>query len=153
MIERKCWLGLAASVSAFPRCCRRRAGSDAPADLARGKAMAQANVLAPLMTTTATAGREAELQHNASRWPDWEYSHKQIYDLKTWRWRNRATNGRRELSAADVITFRLAHGHLLDLPTSNAEHGRQLRERPGAARRHRPASLAIGPAAHRPKWR
>ncbi|MFU3725392.1 c-type cytochrome [Pseudomonas aeruginosa] len=103
MTERKRWLaGCLSALLSLPLAAA-VPGPDAPADLARGKAMAQ-KMCSRCHDDDGNGGPRPNRSYPKLAGLDREYLYKQIYDLKTQRRRNPATNGRgEELSAADVV--------------------------------------------------
>ncbi len=129
-------------------------GPDAPADLARGKAMAQ-KMCSRCHDDDGNGGPRPNRSYPKLAGLDREYLYKQIYDLKTQRRRNPATNGRgEELSAADVVNVsawfaaqRMSAGEQTLADPRQRERGRQLFENGLAQRGVPPCVTCHGPAA------
>ncbi|HBO2592106.1 TPA: paerucumarin biosynthesis heme-binding protein PvcD, partial [Pseudomonas aeruginosa] len=135
MTERKRWLaGCLSALLSLPLAAA-VPGPDAPADLARGKAMAQ-KMCSRCHDDDGNGGPRPNRSYPKLAGLDREYLYKQIYDLKTQRRRNPATNGRgEELSAADVVNVsawfaaqRMSAGEQTLADPRQRERGRQLFE-------------------------
>ncbi|AXN24550.1 MULTISPECIES: paerucumarin biosynthesis heme-binding protein PvcD [Pseudomonas] len=154
MTERKRWLaGCLSALLSLPLAAA-VPGPDAPADLARGKAMAQ-KMCSRCHDDDGNGGPRPNRSYPKLAGLDREYLYKQIYDLKTQRRRNPATNGRgEELSAADVVNvsawFAAQHmsaGEQTLADPRQRERGRQLFENGLAQRGVPPCVTCHGPAA------
>lgn len=152
MTERKRWLaGCLSALLSLPLAAA-VPGPDAPADLARGKAMAQ-KMCSRCHDDDGNGGPRPNRSYPKLAGLDREYLYKQIYDLKTQRRRNPATNGRgEELSAADVVNVsawfaaqRMSAGEQTLADPRQRERGRQLFEGGLAQRGVPPASPATAP--------
>lgn len=152
MTERKRWLaGCLSALLSLPLAAA-VPGPDAPADLARGKAMAQ-KMCSRCHDDDGNGGPRPNRSYPKLAGLDREYLYKQIYDLKTQRRRNPATNGRgEELSAADVVNVsawfaaqRMSAGEQTLADPAQRERGRQLFENGLAQRGVPPASPATAP--------
>ena len=110
MTERKRWLaGCLSALLSLPLAAA-VPGPDAPADLARGKAMAQ-KMCSRCHDDDGNGGPRPNRSYPKLAGLDREYLYKQIYDLKTQRRRNPATNGRgEELSAGGTAQLTLSAG-------------------------------------------
>lgn len=154
MTERKRWLaGCLSALLSLPLAAA-VPGPDAPADLARGKAMAQ-KMCSRCHDDDGNGGPRPNRSYPKLAGLDREYLYKQIYDLKTQRRRNPATNGRgEELSAADVVNVsawfaaqRMSAGEQTLADPAQRERGRQLFENGLAQRGVPPCVTCHGPAA------
>ncbi|MFU3249822.1 paerucumarin biosynthesis heme-binding protein PvcD [Pseudomonas paraeruginosa] len=154
MTERKRWLaGCLSALVSLPLAAA-VPGPDAPADLARGKAMAQ-KMCSRCHDDDGNGGPRPNRSYPKLAGLDREYLYKQIYDLKTQRRRNPATNGRgEELSAADVVNVsawfaaqRMSAGEQTLADPAQRERGRQLFENGLAQRGVPPCVTCHGRAA------